>query len=355
MSRSAIRRDGAHQEPGRTGASRTAGASPASHHEAILSLQRSAGNAAVSGLVRAAAGDEAAHTAPPWPLLLQREVADAAVEPGAGVPGAEVPTAGEDTDRFDLDAVADDEEGPTVQAFDAVGLEIYVLAPLRRALARVEEQEWEDAEALFLDTGAALIEFFDHYTAAKPVLAEKLLSYKNYLGTLYTHIRYRLGHRAASDGEIAAMLDGTIRDLEAEQLPAARPEAASDLMRPGDEEPGEAAREGEPGSVRLFDQGGLEIYVLAPLRRLAVDVERQEWEAAQETFGDVGRALLEFYEHYLRTEPAVAERLLNYKNFLGIAYTHIGYRLNSFGPSDDELTRRLAVTLGELETLGAAM
>lgn len=316
----------------------------------MLSLQRSAGNAAVVGLIHDAGGSGAPGIAGTLPPLLQREVAD----PTSDAP-AEAPAAEEDTGRFDLDAVAGDEEGPTVRAFDAVGMQIYVLAPLRRALGFVEQQEWEDAEGLLRESGAALIEFHEHFGPSKPVLAEQMLSYKNYLGNLYTHVRYRQGHRAASDAEIASMLDVTIRDLEAEPLPAARPQAATDLMRPGDEEPGEAAREADSATARRFDQVGLEIYVLAPLRRLAVDVERQEWEAAQATFRDVGSALLDFHEHYAQSEPVVAERLLNYKNFLGIVYAHIGYRLNSFGPSDDELTERLSVALAELETLGATM
>ena len=113
----------------------------------------------------------------------------------------------------------DEETSPATGAgqfgeHEAVAFEVRVLGPLRRALAAVEQQDWDVALERLAEPGLALLEYESAYEKRDPARAAEMRGIRGWIGQAVAHMRYREGARGASDQAIANLVSDGIADLE---------------------------------------------------------------------------------------------------------------------------------------------
>jgi hypothetical protein len=176
------------------------------------SLQRGAGNAAVSRLL---ARDGRTPTAPASAHVVQRQAPGEEEEPA----GAE--TAEKMPDFLNPEPLPEGAEaGPQTPKpgesgeAESVVYEITIMQPLRAALAAAETQDWDIALDQLKAIGFRLLDYQTAYEKSDPVLSTQLMAARGWLGIVYGQLNRRLNRDTWSDEQIA---DGMRRSADSFQ------------------------------------------------------------------------------------------------------------------------------------------
>lgn len=97
---------------------------------------------------------------------------------------------------------------------EAVVYEITVMAPLRDVLAKIENQDWDEAMAALQAVGMRLLDYQNIYEKKDPMLYTRLMSARGWLSVAVQHVGERLGKGEWTDGQIADHIKDDVGEFQ---------------------------------------------------------------------------------------------------------------------------------------------
>lgn len=317
--------------PGRKGQAKEAGSSPSAQgpiESIVESLQRSAGNAAVSR------------------LLAQDAAAADNVREGESLPPS-IQAAGERKLGSDLSAVRVHTDASASAVAEGMAAEAVTLGqdvfmtPRPGGLETSRGRRTLMHELVHTVQSAGPSAGPVHGVSSPGAAAEREASSIGEGGFSGPMIR---PDQIAPAGVAHRKVDE--EEIETEKMPDflnPEPLSEEELKEGGAPQPPKPGESGEAESVVY------EITVMQPLRAAMAAVEQQEWEAALETLQGVGMQLLDYQAAYEKRDPMMYTLLMSARGWLGMVYAQLNRRMGQGSWTDDEMTARMRDSIAEFQ------
>lgn len=142
-----------------------------------------------------------------------------------------------------------------------------------------------------------------------------------------------------------------------EELEEASRVTAAELLDPKpltekEEKEGGGVVAPKAGELGASEEVAFEIRVLAPFRRALAAAMDTEWETAVERMSLAGDAMWEYEEAYAKRDPAIAAELRGIRGWLALAVTQMRQRYSGKAFSDGHIQQLIEESIDDLEKLG---
>lgn len=114
---------------------------------------------------------------------------------------------------------------------------------------------------------------------------------------------------------------------------------------------GGAPQAPKPGESGEGESVAYEITVMQPLRAAMTAIDQQEWEVALDALQGVGMKLLDYQVAYEKRDPMMYTLLMSARGWLGMVYAQLNRRVGQGSWSDQEMIDHMRDSVGEFERI----
>ena len=113
---------------------------------------------------------------------------------------------------------------------------------------------------------------------------------------------------------------------------------AQELLNPPESED-ESAQGPKPGTSGENESVVFEVTIMEPLRGVMQAVEDQDWEKANDILQTIGFRLMDYQNAYEKSDPLLYRTLMSARGWMGMFYAQLNRRLDKDLWSDDQMTK----------------